>query len=144
MGAVFQWIRDCVTALKSSGGFDGHPLLDKKHNGQLAEKYAAQYLQKQGLKLLEKNYATKAGEIDLIMRQNHSLVFVEVKYRKNSDWAQAAEAVTRQKQIRIIKAAKQYMQQHKLYDQMCCRFDVIAIDGSEGQHKISWIKHAFY
>ncbi len=93
---------------------------------------------------MKKNHSTKAGEIDLIMRHEHCVVFVEVKYRTASEWAQAAETVTIQKQQRIIKAAKQYLQVNKLFDQVDCRFDVGTIDKSGDHYEIDWIKHAFY
>lgn len=136
MGTIQQWLNRCITAIKSTTSVDD--------TGSKAEQLACHYLRQQGLKLVVKNYRTKAGEIDLIMRNKSLWVFVEVKYRTRSDWADAVETVTRSKQLKIIKAAKQYLQQQKIYDLVDCRFDVIAIDESLNVDKINWIQHAFY
>ncbi len=143
MGSVFGWISHCLAALRTKSKIY---LLKSKplNSGQWAEHKAADFLRKHGLKLLSKNYSTKAGEIDLIMRHEHCVVFVEVKYRSASEWAQAAESVTMQKQLKIKKAAKQYLQVNKLSDQVDCRFDVVTIENTVGHQKIDWIKHAFY
>ncbi len=143
MGTVFGWVSHCIALLSKNS--KKHSLIPESSNsGQWAEQRAADYLRTQGLKLLKKNHSTKAGEIDLIMRHEHCVVFVEVKYRTASEWAQAAETVTIQKQQRIIKAAKQYLQVNKLFDQVDCRFDVVTIDKSGDHYEIDWIKHAFY
>lgn len=136
MGTIQQWFNRCLAAIK--------PQLKVKHMGSQAEVMACKYLRHQGLKLVEKNYRTKTGEIDLIMQDKSSWVFVEVKYRTRHDWASAAESVTRNKQQKIINAAKQYLQQHKIYDLVDCRFDVVAIDGNLSESNINWIPHAFY
>ena len=114
-------------------------LTQKKERGNQAEDKACQYLQKQGLKLLSKNFSTKAGEIDLIMRDGETLVFVEVRYRKNSDFGGAAASVTPKKQQRIIKAALAYQQ--KEAPQSSMRFDVVALEGDN--MALNWIKSAF-
>lgn len=136
MGTVQQWLNRCFAAIKPNATAD--------NVGSKAEHLACQYLQKQGLKLVVKNYQTKSGEIDLIMRDKSHWVFIEVKYRAKSDWADAAETVTRSKQLKVIKAAKQYLQQQKIYNLVDCRFDVIAIDDGLSLDKINWIQHAFY
>jgi putative endonuclease len=135
MGTIQQWFNRCLTAIKPKLSND---------IGSLAETMACQYLQQQGLQLVVKNYRTKVGEIDLIMRDNSSWVFVEVKYRTRDDWANAVETVTRSKQLKVINAAKQYLQQRRIYDLVDCRFDVVAIDETLKQEKINWIPHAFY
>lgn len=114
-------------------------LTHRKSKGNKAETQACAYLQAKGLKLITKNFSTKSGEIDLIMDDNDTLVFIEVRYRKNTDFGGAAASVTPKKQQRIIKAALAY-QQHSA-PQSAMRFDVIAIEGSE--MKIEWIKSAF-
>jgi len=136
MGTIQQWLNRCIAAIK--------PNSDEANIGKQAERLACQYLIENGLKLVVMNYQTKAGEIDLIMRDKNSWVFVEVKYRTCYDWANAAEAVTRSKQQKIINAAKQYLQQRKIYDLVDCRFDVVAIDEEMTASKINWIPHAFY
>ncbi|MEE9445950.1 MAG: YraN family protein [Cocleimonas sp.] len=103
------------------------PLTSRKKQGNKAEDEAHQYLLTQGYQLIERNFSTKAGEIDLIMQDGESTVFIEVRYRKNADFGGAAESVTPKKQQRIIKAALAYSQRYA--PQSSLRFDVIAIEG---------------
>ncbi len=114
-------------------------LTSRKKQGNEAEQQACKHLQSHGLTLLEKNFSTKAGEVDLIMQDNETLVFVEVRYRKNADFGGAAASVTAKKQQRIIKAALAYQQKHMPQSSM--RFDVVAIEGDNGD--IDWITSAF-
>ncbi|MGJ8662210.1 MAG: YraN family protein [Marinicella sp.] len=141
MGTIQQWFSRCFATIKLRyyANKFGHPL-----QGFEAEKLASLYLQKSGLKLLENNFLTKAGEIDLVMQEGSCLVFIEVKYRASDAWANAAEAVTRQKQLKIIKAAKYYLQKKHASVQVECRFDVIAIDKQTNDININWLPHAFY
>jgi putative endonuclease len=104
---------------------------------------AARFLQNKGLILVHANYGTKAGEVDLIMRDKQTLVFVEVRYRRHRDWASAEESITQSKQLKIIKAASQYLQQKRLTDKVNCRFDVVAINGHLTPPRINWITDAF-
>ncbi len=107
--------------------------------GHLKEKLALQYLTTQGLVLLESNYRTKTGEIDLIMKHNNHLVFVEVRYRRSSAYGGSEESITLQKQKKLIRTAQYYLSQHRCHDQYACRFDVISLNHSE----INWIPNAF-
>ncbi len=117
----------------------------KRKRGDQAEQLALDYLQKNQLVLLEKNFQINAGEVDLIMQDQagDALVFVEVRYRKNADFGGAAESVTPKKQQRIIKAALAYQQKHAPRSSM--RFDVVAIEGDNvsDSSNINWIKSAF-
>ena len=114
-------------------------LTSRKKAGNDAEQQACKYLQSQGLTLIEKNFSTKAGEVDLIMNDGETIVFIEVRYRKNADFGGAAASVTTKKQQRIIKAALAYQQKHKPQSSM--RFDVVAIEGDN--REINWIRSAF-
>ncbi|MEE9310259.1 MAG: YraN family protein [Cocleimonas sp.] len=114
-------------------------LTSRKKSGNDAEQQACKHLQSHGLKLIEKNFSTKAGEVDLIMQDNEALVFVEVRYRKNADFGGAAASVTPKKQQRIIKAALAYQQ--KYAPQSSMRFDVVAIEGDN--RELDWIQNAF-
>ena len=118
-------------------------LTPKRQKGNQAEDSALDYLKKRGLTLLERNFTTKAGEVDLIMRessdQDDTLVFIEVRYRKTKDFGGAAASITTKKQQRIIKAALAYQQ--KYYPQASMRFDVVAIEGEAMQ--TNWIISAF-
>ncbi len=118
----------------------------KRIQGDKAEALACSYLQKHSLILLEKNFTTRAGEVDLIMSDKNdadTLVFIEVRYRKNQDFGGAAASVTPKKQQRIIKAALAYQQQNAPQSSM--RFDVVAVEGDNSAKniEIDWIKSAF-
>lgn len=102
------------------------------------EQLARYYLEQSGLRLVEHNYRCRQGEIDLVMRDGNCLAFVEVRYRKSAGFGSPAETVTRNKQRRIILAARHYLQRHPT--PLDCRFDVIAIIGTG---RIEWLKNAF-
>lgn len=110
-------------------------------SGSREEKAAATYLRSQGLKLLQKNYGTKAGEIDLIMQESNTLVFVEVRYRRQSAFGSPLETVNLKKQQRIIKAASQYLVENYKDSPPSCRFDVIGVEGQP--YSFNWIPNAF-
>jgi len=107
--------------------------------GQSAEDKAAEYLGKNGLNIIERNFSAKTGEIDLIAIEKQVLVFIEVKFRKNADFGQPYETVTHHKQRKIIRTAQIYLQKNKKHTKRACRFDVISILDEE----ITWLKHAF-
>jgi putative endonuclease len=109
-----------------------------KANGAVAEQLAAEFLQRNGLQLIESNFRCRFGEIDLILQDGGSLVFVEVRQRTNPNYGGAAASVTSAKQGRIARAAQIYLQQQN--KEMVCRFDVVVMDGN---HRIEWIKSAF-
>lgn len=115
--------------------------------GATAELYAEHYLQQQGLVTYMRNYRCKMGEIDLIMQDKSTakgaLVFVEVRLRTNKRFAPALETVDYRKQQKIIKTALRFLQEHKLYDKVSCRFDVIALDQTGTAPPVQWIKNAF-
>lgn len=111
--------------------------------GQQAENVAQNYLEKNGLKLIKANYNCKIGEIDLIMEEGVTCVFIEVRYRKEEDYGDAIASITPSKRRKIVGAAKWYLQEENLYDKVSCRFDVIAVPGDLKQ-EIVWIKDAFW
>lgn len=110
------------------------------NRGAHAEQLAVQYLQLQGLKLIEQNYRGKFGEIDLIMQDGATLVFIEVRLRRNGDFGGAAASIDGNKQQRIVKTAQQYLA--KLARIPACRFDVVLLDGVE-ERNMQWLKNAF-
>ena len=109
-------------------------------NGKLAERRAADFLQQQGLRLITQNYLCRLGEIDLIMQDNETLVFVEVRQRSREDYGGAAFSIDIHKQHRLILAAKYYLM--KLRRFVPCRFDVVLMDDEKGSH-VEWLKNAF-
>ena len=110
-------------------------------SGDQAEKNAAEFLKKQGCKILGRNQHFKVGELDIIAEDGDQTVFAEVKYRANSSHGSAAEMVTAGKQQRLQKAALAWIQINDPKMQRSCRFDVIAMDGDASS--IEWIKNAF-
>jgi len=85
------------------------------------------------------NYHCRFGEIDLIMQDNKTLVFVEVRLRSNSKFGSAGASITPQKQQKLIATAQHYLQQH---GDCLCRFDAILMDKADAKH-IEWLRNAF-
>ena len=114
-------------------------------SGEEAEKLALNYLKKQGLHLQACNFRTTRGEIDLVMKDNDQLVFVEVRFRQHSAYGSAAESITQQKCQRLTAAAQAYLQEQKLTNKMSARFDAVAISpagvNSGSNFTINWIKN---
>ncbi|MFW2439205.1 MAG: YraN family protein [Arenicellales bacterium] len=111
--------------------------------GNKAEALAEKYLINQGLNTIKCNYRCKAGEIDMLMQDGDTLVFIEVRYRSNPFFGTAAESITRQKIHRIRKTAEHFLLTHKQYTHLFKRFDVIAISAQTDKQEFLWIKDAF-
>jgi len=107
--------------------------------GSAAEQLAADYLQQQGLTMITSNYRCKFGEIDLVMREAKTLVFIEVRLRSNPRFGNAAASITPAKQQKIARTAEHYLQQH---GNSACRFDAVVMDKAD-THNIEWIRNAF-
>lgn len=114
-----------------------------RHRGQWAERVAKTYLTARGLKPLCENYSFKGGEIDLIMRDGETIVFIEVRYRKSSGFGNGAESVTSAKQRRVVATAQHYLQHTPELSDQPCRFDVIAISNDIQRYEVEWIPGAF-
>lgn len=108
----------------------------RQAKGAAGEQLAAEYLLRQGLSLVERNFRVKGGEIDLICRDGKTTVFVEVRSRSRSDFGGAAASITATKQARLILAARHWLLRH---GEMPCRFDCILLDGD----KLEWLRDAF-
>lgn len=111
--------------------------------GKHAEDLACQYLNQQGLHLLERNFNTRFGEIDLVMRDKDTTVFVEVRYRKRGDIVDPLSSIDSRKQQKLIRTAQHYLQRRNDFAIAPARFDVIAITEQGAQPIIQWIKNAF-
>lgn len=111
--------------------------------GHHFEQLAEQLLRKAGLKTLERNFSCRSGEIDLVMIDHHDLVFVEVRYRQNSEYGSALETITPAKQLRLIRTANFYLQKHPEFANRACRFDAVGMTGAAEQPDMRWIKGAF-
>jgi len=106
--------------------------------GHAAESRAEAFLKAHGLTLVARNWRCRFGEIDLIMQDGATLVFVEVRLRSRSDFGGAAASVTTAKQRKLLTAARQYLSTLKMLPP--CRFDVVALSGNAPPE---WIKNAF-
>ena len=115
------------------------PRGNRRALGTRYEELAAGYLRDRGLRVLERNYRTRFGEIDLIAEDAGTLVFVEVKYRSGAGKGAPEEAVGRAKQAVIRRQAWAYLAAKGLNDLTPCRFDVIAVLGD----RVRWIRNAF-
>lgn len=112
------------------------PRTAKQISGDAGEALAADYLARQGLRVVERNFRVKGGEIDLICRDGATTVFVEVRRRASADFGGAAASITTAKQRRLILAARHWLQRH---GEVPCRFDAVVIDGD----KLEWLRAAF-
>ena len=109
-------------------------------SGAEAESLACAHLQRAGLTLVSRNYRCPPGEIDLVMDDGGTLVFVEVRYRRSSRHGSPAETVDARKRARLTAAAQHYLLRHA-YDGRC-RFDVVAVSGALPPH-LEWLRDAF-
>ncbi len=106
--------------------------------GARAEQLAAQYLQSNGLRLVQSNFRCRFGEIDLILRDGETLIFAEVRQRSRGDFGGAAASIDAHKQRRLILTAQQYLA--SLPRIPPCRFDAVLLDAADN---VEWIKSAF-
>ncbi|MFT2109804.1 YraN family protein [Marinomonas sp. 2405UD68-3] len=114
----------------------------KKINGDKAEQLAKQYLEKEGLIFIERNFLCRSGEIDLIFTDSKSIIFIEVRFRFSSERGSAAESITKSKQNKISKSALYWLKDKKL-ELSPIRFDAILFDGEICKHNLNWIKAIF-
>ena len=113
--------------------------MNNREIGKKYENVARNYLIKNNYEIVESNFLTKIGEIDIIAKNEGYLCFIEVKYRDKDGMAKGLYAVDKHKQKKIYNTAKLYIFKNKINDDTACRFDVISIDGDE----ITLIKNAF-
>ena len=123
--AEHSWLGKRMASLRTS----------RQRTGDEGEEQALQYLIAAGLSLVQRSFLCKGGEIDLIMRDQASLVFVEVRKRASKQFGGAVASVTAAKQKRMVHAAQVYLQRQKSIP--ACRFDLIAIDDGE----VTWLKN---
>lgn len=111
--------------------------------GREAEQRACEYLRTQGLSLIAQNYRCYHGELDLIMRDNNVIVFVEVRKRGRTDYGNAFDSVNGGKQQKLVRTATHFLQKHNWLYKVNSRFDVVAIHPVKGSMQLQWIKNAF-
>ncbi|MEH4659483.1 YraN family protein [Phytobacter diazotrophicus] len=114
--------------------------LTRKQTGDAWELQARHWLERKGMRFLAANVRERGGEIDLIMQDKSTTVFVEVRYRKSSLFGGAAASVTASKQRKLLHAARLWLARHNgSFDTVDCRFDVVAFTENE----VEWIQNAF-
>ncbi len=113
--------------------------------GDKYENRAAALVENNGLRVVERNFAGKTGEIDIVARDGQHLVFIEVRVRSNRHFDSAAGSVNRSKQQRIVRTAQLFLQRRPQWAGVACRFDVIAFEPpqSDSLPQIRWIRGAF-
>jgi putative endonuclease len=107
---------------------------DQQRVGRWGEQAATEYLEKQGYIILERNFRSAHGEVDIIARQGNALVFVEVKARSSNRYGLPEYSVTPKKRMHLMSAAQEYILAHPEYSTW--RLDVIAVEGETGEAKI--------
>lgn len=113
--------------------------LTTKQTGDAWEAQARRWLEGKGLRFIAANVNERGGEIDLIMREGRTTVFVEVRYRRSALYGGAAASVTRSKQHKLLQTARLWLARHNGVLILWIRFDVVAFTGNE----VEWIKDAF-
>ena len=113
-------------------------------SGRDAESQALRYLEQQGLRLLAQNWLCKGGELDLVMLDGDTVVFVEVRYRQHTQWGGALGSIDARKRQKLILAAQFFLQSEPRWSNHPCRFDVVAIDSAPGaKPELNWLRNAF-
>jgi len=118
---------------------------DPRATGQNAEGHAAAFLRRQGYRIVETNVRYPVGEIDIVADEAGTLVFVEVRARRPSQFGTAAETIVGQKQRRVLRAVEPYLQRQAIDPARPCRIDVVAIRLDAGGRPVATelIKNAF-
>lgn len=111
--------------------------------GLAAEQRARAELERHGLRLLESNFSSRHGELDLIMQDGESLVFVEVRMRRADGHGSAEASITATKRQRLVRTAALWLQRHPALARQPCRFDVVSCDGLKPGDGLRWIRAAF-
>jgi len=114
--------------------------MNPRSKGNQAERCAEAFLARHKLVLVQRNYRCRFGEIDLIMRDGETLVFVEVRMRSSWNFGGPGSSITLSKKRRLVRAARHYLL--SLRTEPCCRFDAVLLSGNDGSD-IEWIRNAF-
>ncbi|WP_271680170.1 YraN family protein [Thermomonas mangrovi] len=115
----------------------------RRARGDAAEAAALAMLQARGLQLLARNAASRGGELDLVMRDGATVVFVEVRYRATRRFGGGAASVDAGKRRRLVHAARAFLSGHPQMADAPCRFDVVDADGDPDAPTLTWLRAAF-
>lgn len=116
---------------------------DRRHLGAAAEDAARALLESEGQRTLARNVNYRFGELDLVMRDGDTVVFVEVRYRRDDRFGGGAGSVDHRKRRRIVLAARAWLARQRGLGDAPCRFDVVTVQGAEGRMDCDWIRAAF-
>jgi putative endonuclease len=114
-------------------------MISTRDRGTRAETQVTDYLSRAGMQVVDRNFASAGGEVDIVGCHGDTYVFVEVRYRRADKLGAPVETVDGNKQRRVIKAATSWLVKRKLWDRVPVRFDVVGVTGN----RIEWIKDAF-
>ena len=114
----------------------------RRARGEWAEQLALAHLRDAGLEEVARNYRCRRGELDLVMRDEDALVFVEVRFRARQDFGGALESVDEHKVRRMVAAAEHFLARHRLDPDSRCRFDVVCVAPGSGSPLVHWIRDA--
>jgi putative endonuclease len=115
----------------------------RRARGDAAEAAALAMLQAHGLQLLARNAASRGGELDLVMRDGATIVFVEVRYRATRRFGGGAASVDAGKRRRLVHAARAFLAGYPQMADAPCRFDVVDADGDPDAPTLTWLRAAF-
>lgn len=110
--------------------------------GLAAEDLACRHLEQRGLTTVARNYRTRYGELDLVMREGETLVFVEVRYRHGDEYGDGVDSIDRRKQGKLTRTANAYLQSHYPNRPPPCRIDVISVSANLDDPSIEWLQNA--
>ncbi|KQY49755.1 YraN family protein [Lysobacter sp. Root494] len=123
------------------------PFLHRRAQGAAIEAAARMHLASEGLREVSANANYRFGELDLVMLEGDgataTLVFIEVRYRRNIRFGGGAASVDASKRRKIVHAAQAFLATHPRYGQMACRFDVVEAEGDPGAPRMRWLRDAF-
>ncbi len=123
-----------------------HAAADSRSTGARYEEIARSHLETAGLAVIARNFSCRHGEIDLVMRDRDTVVFVEVRYRRgrtNQGFGDGVDSVGAAKRAKLIRAAGMFLSQHPRLATRPCRFDVVAIAGDAAEPILDWLPNAF-
>jgi len=112
----------------------------RKSLGKWGEERARQFLEKNGYKLITNNWRNRYGEIDIIMLDKDTLVFIEVRTKSNNRYGTSIESINYKKQLQMIKTAEGFLQYKNWYNRTT-RFDVVLIDKENSIYKLEHLKN---
>jgi putative endonuclease len=117
--------------------------IDRSGIGARIERAASAFLQRRGLAAIAANARYRDGELDLVMRDGETLVFVEVRHRRSAGHGGGAASVDASKRRRLVRAAQRFLLEHPQFAERPCRFDVVEAAGDPDAPRLNWLRDAF-